>query len=150
MTTQTLPLSPPTRGSRRFLRVAIGATLSVLLLSLAAWRVTRPAYGSAFLDATWVPYREPYGHPVVGRITNWNGVPAVGQRVTITDDAGTWEGTADADGRFGTHIGDTLRNVTVVGIDSIPVHAWDLPPGDVGVSFDIHLKRPAPPSRGPL
>jgi hypothetical protein len=127
--------------------IAVGVALAA---AVVAWRQVRAAYTSAFMDVTWEPYTGTAGQPVAGRISNWNGTPAVGQEVTASDDGGTAEATTDAEGKFELHVRAPLRSLTVVGIDTIPVSRWNLPRGDAGVKFEVHLKRPPPPPRGPL
>ena len=92
------------------------------------------------------------GIPVVGRIANWNGTPAVGLHVRERDDSGESETVTDADGRFDFIIQDALQDVTVIGIDTVRLRWWNRPAGgySVGVAFDIHLRRPLPPTQGSL
>ena len=122
------------------------ATLVVLsAVGGLVWSVVKTSYDSAELEATWTAYEEPFGHVIVGRVTDPAGRPVAGQSVEEADDSGTRSMPTDADGRF-TFVtgGEDLNRLTVVGVDTIPMSSWNQP-GHRGLRVEIRLKRPASP-----
>ena len=127
----------------------MGATVgaAVAVVAFVGWQTFRRSYTSEFMDATWAA--QP-GEPTWrGRITRWNGQPETGQQVRMVGNGGWSMEVTDDDGRFAFYGSADVHELTVVGIDAIPLNRWNCPKG-TGLTFDIHLKRPAPPSKGPL
>lgn len=144
------PPPPPVRrgpGPRRLV-VAVAVGFTLLLIGVTTWQVVRRTHTSVFLDAMWTAAITP---GVSGRITNWNGRPAIGQRVETVDAAGhvTAAAATDADGHFAMHPPAPASQLKVVDIDAIPLNRFN-GGRDRGLRFDIQLKRPAGASRGPL
>ena len=124
--------------------VVVAATLALI-----GWQHVKRSYGSAFMDATWVAQPGTFRRGVVGRITGWNGRPEVGQQVQVEGNGKAAVAVTDDDGRFEVQVPGDASQLTVVGIDTIPLSRWNRPMDSL-LTFDIRLKRPPPPSRGPL
>ncbi len=127
----------------------ISGAIAVVVIGLGAvgWQGLKRSYSSELMDATWAARP---GEPAWdGRIVRWNGQPEAGQQVRMESGVGSATETTDAEGRFKFGANGDVRQLTVVGIDAITITRWNCPKGG-GVTFDIHLKRPPPPSRGPL
>jgi hypothetical protein len=137
------------RISNRWWTACVVAAV-VAVVGYNVWTSVRPRYGSEFMDARWAADPAVAPGSVAGRVTGWDGRPEVGLKVS--SDAlprNTLMTVTDKDGRFLIPGAGDLYELSFVGIDSIPLSHWNLP-AHAGVSFEVRLKRPPPPLRGPL